>query len=137
MLFVEFLFDNPARKHFLTYLNVERRVEFGVLKIDECHANALVRRYGMVARGDYSHLFAILQYGISMAWNGLVIKFYANQFLGKALGFLLHECFLADKLGLVELAEHTESGHDRCYLVGQFIAIERQSHLKSQRVTAA
>src|SRR3712207_8572123 len=86
----------------------------------------------MVARGDYSHLFAILQYGISMAWNGLVIKFYANQFLGKALGFLLHECFLADKLGLVELAEHTESGHDRCYLVGQFIAIERQSHLKSR-----
>ena len=90
----------------------------------------------MIAGGHFSNGFTVFQHGIAMARNGLVGQFNAHQFFADAFCLLSGECFLADKLFLVEFYEDTQPGHDGRDVGRQFIAIERQSHLEAQGVAA-
>ena len=47
-----------------------------------------------------------------MTGDGLVVEFNAHEFLRGSFGLLLGECFLADKLLLIEFHEHAKSCHD-------------------------
>ena len=72
-----------------------------------------------------------------MARNGAAFEFDAHEFLGRALSLLLHDGFLADKVLCVGLDKHAQPCHNRRDFCREFIAVERQTHLKAQRVAAA
>ena len=91
----------------------------------------------MVAGGHFAHLHTVLQHGVTVAGNGLVLQLDADDAFLHSVGFLLCKGFLADELRLVKLAEHRQACHDGRDLGREFITIERQAHLEAQRVAAA
>ena len=72
-----------------------------------------------------------------MARNGASFEFDANEFLLYAFSLLAGYSLFAYKILLVEFHKHAQTGHDGRDVVGQFIAVEGQSHLEAQRVAAA
>ena len=71
-----------------------------------------------------------------MTGNGLVCEFDADELLRHAVSLLLCEGFLADELGLVEFAEHGETGHDGGDVCAEFVAVEGQADFEAQGVAA-
>ena len=69
-----------------------------------------------------------------MTGDGFVEEFYTDQFLGWSFGLLSGQCFLTDEFCLVELHKHTQTSHDWRDFLRELIAIERQSHLKTQGI---
>ena len=71
-----------------------------------------------------------------MTGNGLVYEFDAHEFLCRTLGLLLSQRLLTNELLLVELYEHRQTSHHGCDILREFVAIEWQSHLEAQGITA-
>ena len=119
-------------------LDGERCVEFCELGLDEGHADALIDAEAVVAGCDFAHDFAIcVKNGITVTGDSLVSKFNTDELLRYAVGFLLHEGFLADEFGLVELAEHREASHYWRDICAEFVAIQWQTYFEAERVAAA
>ena len=137
MLVVEPFFHHHAGEGLLADLYLEGSAQLGEGRLDEGHAHALAGGDGVVAGGHLAHLAAFGQHGIAMARNGAAFEFDADDAAGHTLGLLLHQCIAADELGLVEFAEHAQSGHHRRDVGRELIAIERQSHLEAQGVAAS
>ena len=89
----------------------------------------------MIACRHFAHRLAIgVEDCIAMTGNSLVRKFDADELLCHAVCLLLCEGFLADELGLVELAEHREASHDGGDVCAELVAIEGQTDLEAQGV---
>ena len=72
MFVVKFLFHHHTGEGFLADLDVQFCAQFGMGRVDECHADTLASGDGVVASGYLSHFLTIFQHGIAVAWNGLV-----------------------------------------------------------------
>ena len=135
MFIVKFLLNHFAFEHFLADLDRERGVELGVLALDEGHADALIYAEAMIAGRHFAHLLALhVEDGIAVTGDRFVCEFDADELLCNAVCFLLNEGFLADELGLVELAEHRQTSHDWGDVCAEFVAIKRQTDLEAQGV---
>ena len=135
MFIVKFLLDDFARECLFANLDLERRVEFCIVCFDEGHADALVHAEAVIAGGDFAHLLALhVEDGIAVAGNCFVCEFNADELLCDAVCLLLCKGFLADELGLVELAEHGETCHYGGDVCTEFVAIKRQADLEAQGV---
>ena len=135
MFIVKFLLDDFAFEHFLADLYLQRGVEFCIVALDEGHADALIYAEAMIAGRHFAHLFALhVEDWIAVTGDGFIHEFDADEFLCDAVCLLLCEGFLADELGLVELAEHRQTSHDGGDVCAEFVAIKRQTDLEAQGV---
>ena len=106
VLVIEALLDDNAGEGLLAYLNRQLSTQLGMGSIYKSHADTLITRNGMIARGDFTDLLAIEQHVVAMTRNSLVLQFDTDDALLGTVGFLLLQGFLADELILLELAEH-------------------------------
>lgn len=136
MLIVKLLLHHLSGERLFAYLYLYGRVEGGVSRVDECHADALVCRDGVISGRHLPYLHSVLEHGVSVAGYRLVGEFYAHELPADALRLLTDKGLAADKLLLAELAEDAESGHDRRYVGRKLIAIQRQADLEAQGVSA-
>ena len=74
MLVVETLLADNAGEGLFAYLDVYLSAKGSTGGIDEGHADTLVGRDGMIARSDLANRLAVLQHGIAMTGNGLVLQ---------------------------------------------------------------
>ena len=134
MFVVELFLDDFARECLFADLYLQRGVELGVLCLDEGHADALVHAEAMIAGRHFAHLLALhVEDSIAVAGDCLICEFDADELLCDAVCLLLCKGFLADELGLVELAEHRQTCHYGGDVCTEFVAIKRQGRVCSGR----
>ena len=110
---VELLLYYNSGEGLLAYLHFQWCSQLVVWHLNESHAEALVGRDGVVAGGHLAYHLAVLHNGIAMARNGLSFEFDANETALNAVLLLVNESLAANEFGLVELAEHAKTGHNR------------------------
>ena len=112
VLVVETLLHHYAGISLLADLYLQLCAKLSILGVDESHADRLVCRYGMVTGGHLADLLTFVEHLVSVPRNGAILKLDADNSLLRTLCLLLCKSLLADKLFLVQLAEHAETSHN-------------------------
>lgn len=135
---VEFLFDDDGWERLAADADAEGGAEGSIGSADECHRDGLVDGDGVVACGDYADNFVGVgsENFVAVAGDCAVKELEPDELACGTFGFLCCNGFLADKFGFVELDKHCETSLNGSDVVGEFVAVERQTHFEAQSVTA-